>query len=412
MTATLKFLIVLSWRNLFRNKRRSALIVAMITSGLAGVLFLSTIARGFSGRAVNSAIENFLGHVQIHAQRYLDDPAASHSLDPDAAGRLRTAGQKLGSIASRIRVPAVIMSEYETRGAMLFGIDPAEEVSSFYRSIKIEGTGPDGPDAGGLLIGRKLADDLQTGIGKRVVVSATDKNNKAVERGFTVTGIFQIDPEARERAFIFTGRSAAQKLLGLDGSLSEMSLTLADKGASFDQAAVESAAAQVASADPRADIQPWFKIEPLSHVIRTVQDGILRFMFSVVIGSIGFGLVNALLMAVHERRREFAMLLALGLSPRSIIGQIVVESALTLIVGAVLGNFISYSLFSWVEPGIDLGNFADGVAKFGVGKMIYPQLVQKDWVTANIIMVLVVLGSSLYPAYRAISYDPVEALRK
>jgi ABC-type lipoprotein release transport system permease subunit len=403
----------MSWRNLFRNKRRSALIVAMITAGLTGVLFLSTIARGFSARAVNTAIENFLGHIQLHAPEYLDDPVATHSVGAEQSAAIFGQVRADGKLAGRIRVPAVVRSEYETRGAFLLGIDPAEEsVSTFYRSLQIDGQGLAGPEERGILIGKKLADELQTGLGRRVVISATAGSEKVVERGFKIVGVFHIDPESREAAFIFTGRAAAQEMLGLGAGLSEISLTLSDSTAAFNSKAVDTEVDKLRRSFPGVDVQPWFKIEPLSHVIRTVQDGILRFMFTVVIGSIGFGLINALLMAVHERRREFAMLLALGMSPPAIIGQIVVELGLTLLVGALLGNSISYSLYLWVRPGIDLGNFAAGVAKFGVGKMIFPQMVTGDWIAANVIMVLVVLLSSLYPAYRAVRYDPVEALRK
>ena len=413
MNGFFRFLLILSWRNLFRNKRRTALVIAMITSGLAGVLFLSTIARGFSSRAVNSAVESFLGHIQIHAPAYLDDPVAVHSVAADEWAEIVRQTGDSARVSARVRVPAVVMSEYETRGAALMGIDPGEErETTFYGSMKVDGAGLNGPDGEGILIGRKLASELQTGLGKRVVVSATDRNNKVVERGFVIVGIFNIDPESREAGFMFIGRDSAQRMLGLDRNISELALTLSSAGASYDSAAVEKSAAALRILHPDVDIQPWFKIEPLSHVIRTVQDGIIRFMFTVVIGSIGFGLVNSLLMSVHERRRELAMLLALGMSPLSIVLQIIVETAMTLVVGAVLGNLISYSLYTWVRPGIDLGNFAAGVSKFGVGKMIYPQLVPADWSSANIIMSLVVLLSCLYPAYRAVSYVPVEALRK
>ena len=129
-----KLLIQLSWRNIWRHRRRNAILLSAIAVAVTGVMLLNTMMRGMQQDLMNTAIENLTGHVKILAHGYLDDPGIERGFEaPD--GWQSTLADHVAGWASRIRLPAVVMSERETRGIQLVGVDPARENRSRF-SVK------------------------------------------------------------------------------------------------------------------------------------------------------------------------------------------------------------------------------------------------------------------------------------
>jgi ABC-type antimicrobial peptide transport system permease subunit len=139
---------------------------------------------------------------------------------------------------------------------------------------------------------------------------------------------------------------------------------------------------------------------------------VLFIWFAVVFAAMGFGLVNTLLMAVFERTREFGLFQALGMPPRHIIGQVLVESLILLAIALVAGNLVSWLSIAALSGGIDLSRFAEGLELVGVSPVLYPALAARDAIAANVVVVVLGLLASLYPAWRASRYVPVEALTR
>jgi ABC-type lipoprotein release transport system permease subunit len=132
----------------------------------------------------------------------------------------------------------------------------------------------------------------------------------------------------------------------------------------------------------------------------------------VVFLSLSFGLVNTLVMAVFERVREIGLMLALGMRPSSILGQIVIESVFLLVIGLAIGNSLTYATIIPLRDGIDISIFAEGMEMFGAASTLYPELLAKDIILANIVVLTLGFLASLSPAWRASRYDPIEAITK
>jgi ABC-type lipoprotein release transport system permease subunit len=232
------------------------------------------------------------------------------------------------------------------------------------------------------------------------------RGNTIADRGFRVVGIFDADLETVETAFVFTGLATAQQLLDVGDRISEIAL----KAPRYDELGplVESLRASA----PGREVLPWLELEPLLKVMLKVTDGFMYIWYVVVFLAMSFGLINTLLMAVFERTREIGLLMALGMRPVAILVQVLMESALLLVLGLVLGNALT-GLTLWVlQDGIDLSRFAEGLAMMGYSPVIYPELIPRDAVLANLIVILLGIAASLYPAWRAARTVPVEALAR
>jgi ABC-type lipoprotein release transport system permease subunit len=204
----------LAWRNLWRNHRRTLIMLAAVTVGVWAMIFMTAMMRGMVDEMVRDGIRALPGHVQVHHPDFRDDPSVVNRLAPPSAALRKALDDNAEVWGTRVRVPAVISSERDTRGVTLIGVDPAREAAlSFVVDDMVEGRFLEGRDDRGIVLGRKMLDRLETDLGKRVVVMSQDPDNDIVDRGFRIVGVFESKLETQEEMFAFAGEQTVQKLL-------------------------------------------------------------------------------------------------------------------------------------------------------------------------------------------------------
>ncbi|MBI3779280.1 MAG: ABC transporter permease [Gammaproteobacteria bacterium] len=401
-------LLTLAWRNLWRHRGRTAAILFALALGVWSMVSLAALSRGSMEQQLVKAILNLTGHIQIHAPDYRDDPVVEHRLSPPGAALTAALSRpEVTAWAPRVRVPAVVASERESAGVTLVGIDPARERGlSFIPDAVTEGRYLESTDEAGILLGRKLAERLETGVGRRVVVMSQDVNNSVADRGFRVVGIFDTEPQAAEEGYVFVTLASAQRMLKLGDNISEIALMTTDRDR------LDGLLAALRAAAPDLDVQPWTVVEPLLVLTEKIVNVILIVWYVIVFTAMSFGLVNTLLMAVFERTREFGLFQALGMPPRHILGQVLAESCILLAVALALGNLGGWLTVLALKDGLDLSAFAQGFEMMGVSPIIYPALRAGDVTAANVLVTVLGLAASLYPAWRAARHVPVEAITR
>jgi ABC-type lipoprotein release transport system permease subunit len=143
-----------------------------------------------------------------------------------------------------------------------------------------------------------------------------------------------------------------------------------------------------------------------------MMDGFMIVWAVVIFLALSFGLVNTLVMAVFERVREIGLMMALGMKPASILGQIIIESMLLLVIGLAIGDLLAWATIVPLEGGIDISVVAEGMQWFGASSMLYPSLYMKDLIMSNLVVIVLGFLASLSPAWRASRYEPVDAITK
>ncbi|NBV29640.1 FtsX-like permease family protein, partial [bacterium] len=127
-----------------------------------------------------------------------------------------------------------------------------------------------------------------------------------------------------------------------------------------------------------------------------------------------FGIINTMLMAILERTREIGMLMALGMSKAKIFGLILNETLCLTLAGFPFGLFFSWAAIAYFNRiGINLSAFREELMKsFGFSQIIYPEFPSEQLTRVLLIVVSTALISGLFPAFKALSLKPVDALRK
>jgi len=401
----------MGWRNIWRNPRRTIVIMMAVIIGVWAMIFLGALMRGISDQMVRNGIANLTGHIQVHHAGFRKDPVIENSIDKPKvvdAALLRILPQG-ARWTPRVRVDAIVSNARHSGGVTLIGIDPEKEAAiSFIGQAVTEGKYLKPGDKYGIIIGEALADKFDTKLGRKLVMMSQDTKGDIASRAFRITGIFRAEMEATEKQFVFVTIGAAQKMLKLGNEISEVSILLAD----YEESDVMAdALRRVLLPADTYDVQTWRGLLPFVTAILKMYDGFIYLWFLVIFIAMGFGIVNTILMAVFERIREFGLLKALGMKPWWIVKEVLTESFFLLILGMVAGNALGFlSIFALADTGIDLSALSEGLEFAGMSRIIYPVIVIKDIVTANLVVLILGLAVSAYPAVKAARFTPVKAM--
>ncbi len=405
---TLALLLPLAWRNIWRHGRRTLILLAAIAVGVASMVLMSAILNAWSDSMLNSALITLTGDGQVHAPGFLDNPDVGRSLEPPAAlVKALKDSPKVSAWAQRVRVPAVVMSERASLPVTLVGIDPeAERGLSFIDGAVRQGHQLSGPDDKGIVLGHHLAERLQTGLGKRVVIMSKDLKGGMSELGYKVVGIYAAQARSTEMRYVFLGLRQAQSQLGLGSKISEISFML------HDRAALPAFLGALRRAAPELEVKGWKVLIPFTRVLLKMNDGFIQLWTVVMFVALAFGLVNVLLMAVMERTRELGLLQALGMRPRGILVEVLLESAIIMGIGVLAGTALGGGMVLAFHGGIHLGGLSAGSEWFGGGRTLYPRVSQGELIWPALFVWVMGTLVTLYPAWRAARGLPTDVMSR
>jgi len=400
----------LAWRNIWRNKRRTAIILTAVVIGVWSMILLGSLMRGMAVGMIKNGISTLTGHIQIHHKGYRNDPAIENRIsDPRVVEDvLRKVLPQDALWSPRVRVNAVASNARHSSGVTLVGIDPASEARiSFIGAAVFKGRYLKSDDKNGILVGEALLKKFDTRPGRKLVLMSQDTNREIVSRAFRIVGTFKAEMGATEKQYVFVTRRASQKMLKLQDGISEFSILLPGKP---DNPGIYNAL-KTALPSRQLEVHTWRELLPFQMAYLKILDGFMWIWYLVVFVAMGFGIVNTTLMAVFERMREFGLLKALGMKPWWILREVLTESFLLLVTGMVVGNSLGFvCIYVLSGSGIDLSALAAGAEYAGMTRIIYPAIELKDVLMSNMIVLFLGILVSAYPAVKAARFKPVEAL--
>ena len=402
--------LTIAWRNIWRNTRRTMVILMAIIIGVWSMIFLGAFMRGIEDGMIKNGIKTLTGHIQIHERGYRNDPVVDNSMFKTKA--LQSAIEKYlpqgGKWTTRVRVNGIASNARHSSAVTLVGIDPEKEAGiSFIGGAVEKGRYLKNGEAYGILVGKAFAEDFETKVGHKLILMSQDTRGEIASRAFKISGIFDAEMEATEKMFVFITLDAARKMLKLENGVSEVAILL-EKESQVKKMLDHLEAALPGSA---YEVLSWKKLQPLLQTYLKLYDEFIAIWYLVVFIAMGFGIVNTTLMAVFERMREFGLLKSLGMKSRQIVFEVITESFLLLMLGAVIGNFLAIlSVWGLSIKGVDLTAFAAGMETFGMTRIIFPVLRMEDIILSNVIVFVLGLLVCLYPAIKAARFTPVEAL--
>jgi ABC-type lipoprotein release transport system permease subunit len=400
----------LAWRNIWRHRRRTVIIVLAMGLSLALMMFYDGLIDGFNQAIAGNAVRVLGGNVQVHAAGYREKVDSNPLLpltDDSAVVQAALSQPEVIAASRRIQTGGLVSNREGSFPLSIIGIEPeAEAPVSLIAEHIVDGRYLQAADEDVILVGQGLADALSINIGDRVTMVGSDVNKQNRQRTMTVIGIYDIGLPSFEKGSVYVSLAEAQTLFGLRGQSTEVTITL--KGVGTEAAVI----AALKPLLPGYEVESWAQNYPELGSAINSKNAVMDIFSIIIVVIAGIGILNLLLMAVYERTREIGLLGAMGLKPRQIAATFILEGALIGVVGVIAGIFMGLGInLSLGQVGMDYSQFA-GITEYMalISGKVYPTLgVSRLFTRATVVLIIAALAA-LIPALIAARREPSEAL--
>ncbi|NLI23631.1 MAG: ABC transporter permease [Bacteroidales bacterium] len=401
----------LAWKNIWRNKTRSLVVVFAIAVGLFGALFSSAIFIGMVDQRLSDAIRNEVANLQIHHPGFLNNREIADTI-PDAQKVLAylTKDPRVKSVSGRIKIIAMASSASGGAGVKINGICPENERNVTALHMKISDTSGTWFASGKkntIVIGRKLAERLKLKLRSRVILSFQSATGDIVYGAFRVEGIYKTYNSSFDETNAFVRNDDLAPLAGLQKQqLHEILVSLQNDNTT------EQVVASVRNAFPQLETMGWKELMPDLGLMAEYTNAWLYIILIIILLALSFGIINTMMMAVLERTREIGMLKAVGMSGKRIFLMIMSETIFLSLTGTLAGILITLPVVQYFhQHGLNALMFSKGFEDIGFAAMIYPRLNADSYFGLTVLVILAAVLSSIGPSRRALRLRPVEAIR-
>ena len=404
------FYLRLSWRNIWRHRRRTIIIVLAMSLTLALMMFYDGLMNGFTDAIYGNAVKVLGGNIQVHADGYRDQAESVPLLplaDPQAVIKAAEANSLTEAATQRINTGGLVTNREGAFSVGITGIQPENEmpVNLVGQNVK-EGRNLTSEDMDNILIGKGLADAMDVKVGDKIILIGRSQHEQMRQRPMTVVGIYNLGMPDIEKQTVYISLGEAQNLYDMAGQSTEVAIFLKKLGQEN---------AVIASMEPAL---PGYEVESfqanypdLANAINS-KGGVMNIFSVIIIVIAGVGILNLLLMAVYERTREIGVLGAMGLKPRQISMLFILEGIMIGLVGVAVGIVFGLAINGLLmRNGLDFGSMSQAASYMALVKdKVYPTWgIEKLVMRASTIAIISALAA-LIPAIEAGRREPAEAL--
>jgi ABC-type lipoprotein release transport system permease subunit len=402
----------MAWRNLWRNRRRTALALGAIGLSVTLVLAYDSILRAYGDWMVETVTGPMLGHAQVHASGWRKDRSMDRTLRGVSATleALRRDPEVVEATA-RVYAPALAALEEEGFAVLVVGLEPAAESGP----MGLLAGAPEAPRGRRALMGRALAELMGVEVGDVVAIVGQGADGSLANDLYTVAALVSTSVDFVNRQGVLLELGEAQALFSMADEAHEIVV----RGRDPDRAASLAARLATSPALRGAEVLDWRTLAPEMVGLIEIVQVVWVFVLVLVFAAAAAGVANTMLMATFERTHELGMLLALGARPGRIVRLILAESVVLGLVGALLGAAAGVALVAATHgPGVDYAALTGGgPSEISFGGLqwslvLHPTLTVVDVIRVVVAVVLTSLLASAWPAVRAARLEPTRALRE
>jgi ABC-type lipoprotein release transport system permease subunit len=397
----------LSWRNLWRNPTRTNVTISAVALCIAVLIIFQSMIVGLIEKAKFTTTNLVIGEVQVHAEGYLDDRSIYKSLQNTEEIHLVAKENNIG-LVERSYGFGLISSGTKSAGTQFWGIDPESELQHFDFANHIDkGNFLTNASLNKIVLGRKLASSIAADIGTELVVFVQGADGSLGNELFYVAGILKNMADNVDRGAAMILKKDFDILFSANNLIHEIALN--SKGR-FESEEIQNL---LSARTTDVDVETWQQLMPTIALMTEKMSVFMRTFFSLIFGiAASLGVMNTMIMSTYDRMREFGIIRAIGTTPWKILKQMSLEAILLTTIASVIGVVVGLSVALYFQKyGFDVSG--GGNMSFG-GVVMDP--IWKASVSVGIVLLPVVLlmlvsiVASIYPASIAARIKPVEAI--
>lgn len=401
---------IMAWRNIWRNKMRSTIIILSIAIGLFAGIAVLALYKGMMKSRVRNVIYAEVGHLQVHNNRFTKDYEPRYVVS-NGVKVLKTVRNmtEVKLAAPRSITMGMLATPTGSAGVQINGVIPDLEypISQLRKKI-INGKPFDPAKENEIMVGQRLAKKMKLKPRSKLVLTFTDTSGNMVSSAFRVVAVYKSDNAPLDEKNVYVNIKELNVLLGIPNSFQEVVILLRN------DADVNKIQQELQQQFPAYQIESWREISPETDLMVKTVDQYSYIIMFIIMFALAFGIINTMLMAILERTREIGVMMALGTNRIKIFLLIFLETTFLTLVGTPVGIFIGWGTIAYFNKcGLDLSGMGQEMMNsFGFGTMIYPEFPTDKLTGVLLIVIGTALISCLFPAVKALKLQPAEALRR
>ena len=406
----------ISWRNVWRNKLRSLIIIVAVAIGLFGGIISAAFMIGWLEQRTDAAIEYEISNIQLHNPKFLLNEEINFTINnPDKIINEIKKVEGVKDVCKRIKRTAMASTATTGTGIIINGINPVQEkqVTKLYEKL-LQGYYFEKDDKIPAVIGQKLATKLNASVGSKIVITIANIEGIITYGAFRVIGIYKTSNDIFDEVNVFVRNDELINLISFDkNKTSEIAVALEKNKETNKIAEILRQKFNKEITEDKLVVQTWIEIQPTLNAMNEMMD-YFSFIFQIVILiALAFGIINTMLMVVMERTREIGMLMAIGMNKNRVFFMIMLETIFLSIIGGIGGIIISYFFVGYFSiHGINLSIVSEGLNSVGFSSIVYLNIDSQFYIFTALLVVITAIISSIYPARKALKLNPADAVRE
>ncbi|HUX54453.1 MAG TPA: ABC transporter permease [Williamwhitmania sp.] len=407
----MKQIVTLAWRNIWRNKRRTLITIGSVFFAILLALVMRSMQLGSYGYMIDSVVHSYTGHIQVHAKGYWDDKTLDNSFAAsDSLVHAIASVPGITLVVPRLESFALASFRSKTKGVMVVGIDPPLENKLTNLSHHIVKGSWLTPSDNGVALGQTLANYLDVNVGDTLVLMSVGYQGMSAANLFPVRAILKLPAPEMDNSFVFITLSQAQSFYSAQGRLTSYAM-LIDKNSNLEE--VTSALREKLGPD-QFEVMTWKEL--MVQLMQQIQaDNVSGlFMLAILYMVVGFGIFGTLLMMISERRRELAVMVAVGMKKGKLALVIACEVLFITLIGLMSGiaGAMPIILYYHHHPIWLTGQTADAMLKMGFDPIMPFALQGGFFVAQSMVIFVIAMVAALYPVISIFRIIPSKDLRR
>lgn len=400
----------MAWRNIWRNKMRSIVIMLSLALGLFAGIAMLALYKGMMKNRVRTVIDAEVGHLQLHDSRFKKDYESRYTIaNGEHVLSMLHAMPEVKLASPRSISNGMLATPTGSSGVQINGVMPEPEYEASQLKKKIIGGKPfDTAKNNQVMVGKKLAGKMKVKPGSKLVLTFTDSSGNIVSGAFRVTAVYQSDNTPLDERNVYVTMKDMNELLTTGNAFQEISVLLKK------DEDVNRVQQQLQQKFPSLQVESWKEISPETDFMVKTVDQYSYIIMVIIMLALAFGIINTMLMAILERTREIGMMVALGTNKLKIFSLVLLETFFLTLAGTpvgILAGWLTTNYFS--KHGLNLSGMGrEMMSSFGFGTLIYPEFPADKIAGVMLIVTCTALISCLFPAIKALKLQPVEALKR
>jgi len=383
-----------AWRNLWRNNRRTLITTASIFFGVILSTVMSSMQEGSYAMYIKTIVNFYSGYIQIHSTGYWKDKVINNSLEYSSVKSKLSEVEGITAIAPRLENYALASSEDITKGVLVIGIAPKEEdgITNLSKRI-IKGTFLINEDKG-VVLGSTLAKYLKLDVNDTLVLLSQGYHGIGAAGKYPVKGIIKQPSPELDRSVVYMNLTNCQELFSAPDRLTSIVIMVRNNN---EMPGVKNEL--ISKLGINFEVMDWKELNSI--IMKQIESDRASGLIikGVLYMIIAFGIFGTVLMMMMERRKEFAVIVAIGMQKYKLSYVMILETVLLGLVGVIAGIAVSIPI-TWyftLHPILLTGQAAETMLQMGFEPIMAFSMTPSVFYNQGITILIFTMIIGLYP---------------